>query len=369
MKIGNSFCVGLLSISALGSLRAHEQINPSDPAILFERLIASGVKIASDGQKDAMFSGPSLLLARSIFNRSALWTNKTRLRVCFWNGSKQEQLAVANSAIRWNGASRLSLAFFSEGGATVTCGNGVSADIRVSLREDSALKYENGQAPSGNWSLIGKQSEFRPTGSSQSEKYQVTMNLPSISSDLAIGNIKEIDFTVGHEFGHALGLLHEFQSAVCNGWIDTDQLAADQGWAGPAAAQNLEPLPNLAGILRIDFGLSGEYDVNSIMQYNFPVKYYVIKPEKRNPCMRTSDVDVPSEDDLKTLAAMYGKPVQGAPSGAAESALALDSKDRLTLKKAYKFFSTDNQVDASLMGAALGAIERLDKFKMGIVEK
>ena len=76
---------------------------------------------------------------------------------------------------------------------------------------------------------------------------------------------------VRHEFGHALALMHEHQRALCDPWIDYEKTAKLYGWTVEKTRQQVgkfadSTLQYLATV--------GDYDINSIMQYNFDKRQF-----------------------------------------------------------------------------------------------
>jgi len=347
------------------STLGHDSPSPIEPSVKFEAMIAEGMRNIDENSDKAVFFSADVRAARSVYDRAALWTSKTALRVCFWNGDRLTQEAVIKSAMRWN-VTHLSLSFYDRANAIQKCVDGKSADIRIALvSTDTKIRYEAGQDRGGNWSLMGRQAEFVPQGKPAGSRYDVTMNLPYIASNLRSGDLGTLDFTVGHEFGHALGLLHEFQLAKCEGWIDIKQMAKDQGWSGDLASYALDPLPAIASKFRIDIGLSGDYDVRSIMQYNFAVKYFITKAGEENPCQRKDDVTQPSTGDLQTVVAMYGASTSDQLTSTASRIAAQAVESTAKLRTALRFASRDNGDMAAALRQALVHIEKIQAFERG----
>ena len=70
-------------------------------------------------------------------------------------------------------------------------------------------------ADKGSWSYVGQESLSRPAGSA-------TMNLGWIDDkSVALSNADK--GTILHEFGHALGLVHEHQSPARAGTLTLDE--------------------------------------------------------------------------------------------------------------------------------------------------
>lgn len=353
---------------------ASDRIRPNDPAQRLEVLINKGLEMTKSNFSPLAPHADAIYGARSIFLRAGQWTSKSVLNVCFWNGNLAEQQAVAKSALRWDGKSKLMLSLYSSRGVPRKCTSIDSGDIRIALSPAGLKdKYEYGQDPGGNWSLIGKQSTFVPQGKADSARYAITMNLPQVGSLLAMGNHAGLDFTVGHEFGHALGLLHEFQAGICMDWIDIKKFAADEGWYGPVAIRSLDPLPLLEGTrFEQEYGTKGSYDVDSIMQYNFPSQYYISRSSQANPCRRVMDVSAPSPGDFQTVVEMYGA-ATGSPPVLDDRRrwrtlppAPLDARQRLT--EAYAKVIASDPLSVTRIKNVVDALEQLDQFAKGRVQ-
>jgi hypothetical protein len=116
----------------------------------------------------------------SFLLRSKLWNNGQILRVNFLNGESEIQRKIKNNAIIWTQYANLALSFSS----------GTNSEIRVSLQ------WENDVT---SWSYIG-------TDALEVPKNQPTMNFGWLNNETPEDECSRI---VLHEFGHALGLIHE----------------------------------------------------------------------------------------------------------------------------------------------------------------
>lgn len=131
------------------------------------------------------------------------WENGSTIRVKFIGGSNYVRDRVKYYANMWAKHANLNFQFVSYG----------QGDIRVSFTQNGS-----------SWSVIGKQSL-------QLSQNEATMNFGWLND-----RTPEYEFrrTILHEFGHALGLLHEHQNP--NGGIPWDEAAVyehyrrTQGW-------------------------------------------------------------------------------------------------------------------------------------------
>jgi hypothetical protein len=124
---------------------------------------------------------------RSAFEAAAptrkLWRPGRTLRVTFLDGSPGAQEKVERYAREWTRYANLSFDF----------GRHLNGEIRISFLQP------------GSWSAVGTDAlleEFFPNG-------QPTMNFGWLTLDTPE---EEVSAVVLHEFGHALGMLHEHQN-------------------------------------------------------------------------------------------------------------------------------------------------------------
>jgi hypothetical protein len=241
--------------------------------------------------------------ARSIFYARFTWT-KTTITVCFWNGTDEQQRQVMEAASSWTKAAPILKFDFEDRGKVRICSlNDLKdyrrmADIRVNLNaNDPRAIWNSADTPSrnGDWAHPGR-------SVAQNVNYPTTVNLADVVSYHANSMMTDYNFTVRHEFGHALGLVHEHQRSACAGWFNIPQIAKDTGWSVSFAQSQVGALPETSN----DYGLIGGYDIESVMQYNFSPSWYMPdRPGEANPCRRKSDVDDLSDMDKVVIAALY----------------------------------------------------------------
>lgn len=130
------------------------------------------------------------------------WTPGDKITVSFMDGDPQVQQRVRQMAIGWTqpGLARLVFDFRQ---------NDPNALIRISFRY------------SGSWSVIG-------TSCRTIAKNQPTMNFGWLTPDSTDDEIRRV---VLHEFGHALGLIHEHQNP--SGGIHWNKEAVYKELSGP----------------------------------------------------------------------------------------------------------------------------------------
>ncbi len=188
------------------------------------------------------------------------WKPGRTLRIRFLEGDPVVQRRVQQAAMRWTEHANIRFEFVARG----------DAEIRIAFRDD------------GSWSAVGTDALvtrfFR--------KDEPTMNfgwLHAGSSD------EEVSSVVLHEFGHALGCIHEHQSPAGGIVWNKDRVYADL--SGP---------PNNWDRATIDFNMFGRYeasqsqfsafDPDSIMLYAFPASWTVSGgASKENTTLSTTD--------------------------------------------------------------------------------
>jgi hypothetical protein len=189
------------------------------------------------------------------------WPNGSRLRCRFLDGDDYQKAKVEEKAKLWEEYADVTLDF----------GDDPDAEIRISF-----------QADPGSWSAVGTDAlidRYFP-------KYQPTMNFGWLRDDT---DDEEYERVVVHEFGHALGCIHEHQSP-----------AADLQWDKPKVYKLFMGPPNFWTKNEIDFNIFDKYssmqtqftefDPKSIMLYAFPAALFLNHVGTDNNT-RLSDVD------------------------------------------------------------------------------
>jgi hypothetical protein len=170
----------------------------------------------------------------------ARWNSGDAITVAFLEGDETLRKRVRDVAERWTapGMANLTLRFV----------DGPQADVRIRF-----------QAGNGSWSYLGTQCQ-----GIASEKH--TMNYGWLTPESADDEVRRV---VMHEFGHALGLIHEHQNP--QGGIQ---------WNIPAVRDDLRGPPNNWDDATIQHNLLDHYrpedvtatdvDPESIMMYPIP---------------------------------------------------------------------------------------------------
>ncbi|WP_218585658.1 M12 family metallopeptidase [Pseudomonas izuensis] len=165
------------------------------------------------------------------------WEVGTSVSIRFLDGDDQLQQRVRDVAREWMDVANISLNF-QEGGAT---------DIRIA--------FEQGN---GSWSYLG-------TMCRQIPEPQPTMNFGWLTPDSADDELRRV---VLHEFGHALGLIHEHQNPK-DGGID---------WNTDAVIHDLSGPPNNWSPATIEENMFKKYEQNALLMTNVDKESIMMYP-------------------------------------------------------------------------------------------
>jgi hypothetical protein len=183
---------------------------------------------------------PTPIPSHAVLLFAKKWPNDSVLRVHFMDGDPEVQAKVKDVAYTWSELSNIRLKFVDD----------PSAEIRITFTQP------------GSWSYIGTDARAIP-------KSQATMNfgwLTPNSSD------SEYERVVLHEFGHALGLIHEHQNP--EGEIPWNKEAVYEYYGGPPNNWSKEQVDvNLFQKYAHDEVRGTEFDDKSIMLYPIPNEF------------------------------------------------------------------------------------------------
>ena len=176
---------------------------------------------------------------RAAVERMKLWENGRHLRAAFVDGVPDVQNRVASIAKEWEAIANLTLDFVPAGGP---------AEIRVSF----AVK---------GFSMSAVGTDALTTTSSEA-----TMNYGWLEPNTSL---REYQRVVRHEFGHALGMIHEHQNPAAQGSIPWDKpkvyaYYAQQGWS------KADVDSNIFEVYSEDSTNHTAFDPTSIMEYAVP---------------------------------------------------------------------------------------------------
>lgn len=175
---------------------------------------------------------------RAAVERVKLWENGRTLKVRFLDGDPAVQAKVQAIAREWEAIANLRFEFVAAG----------PAQIRISFAEKGF-----------SWSTVG-------TDALTVRSTKPTMNYGWLESDTPL---REYQRVVRHEFGHALGMIHEHQNPDALGKIPWDRpkvyaYYAEQGWSKSDVDSNI------FDVYDEDSTNHGSFDPTSIMQYAVP---------------------------------------------------------------------------------------------------
>ena len=171
-----------------------------------------------------------------------LWQPGRLLRVRFLDGDPQVQARISPFAHQWSKHANITFQF----------GDDPEAEIRISFQNQ------------GSWSYIGTDALVIP-------KSQPTMNFgwltPATPND-------EYQRVVTHEFGHALGCIHEHQNPAND--IPWDREAVYRYYQGPPNFWTREQVDiNLFTRYEADITQFSAFDPKSIMLYPIPNEFTI----------------------------------------------------------------------------------------------
>jgi hypothetical protein len=216
---------------------------------------------------------PEVVTSELALTRSKKWPNGKRLTVRFLDGDPGIQTKVKKYAEAWHPFSAVTFDF---------AGGAGPAEIRVSFNPDGT-----------SWSAVGTDClnvDWFPAN-------QATMNFGWLT---ATTPDEEYSRVVTHEFGHALGCIHEHQSPAND--IPWNKEAvyryyAARGWSKPVVDHNIFQKFNKSQTQFSDF------DRQSIMLYAIPAELLT------DPSKAVGWNTKLSETDKQFIKSVYPKPV------------------------------------------------------------
>lgn len=188
----------------------------SDPRICFDKVLPADLHLF-DATGAAVFSAKR-------------WDNGSTLTVKFFDGTADQQQMVKSVAPQWSEHANIKFDF----------NDANDANIRITF--DPTL---------GAWSYLGIDCKTIPLN-------EPTMNLGWVDQGVIL-----------HEFGHALGLIHEHQNP--NNAIEWDRDAVIEALSGPPNNWDLATIEhNMFKKYSQDIVKGTNVDKDSIMMYAFP---------------------------------------------------------------------------------------------------
>ncbi len=184
--------------------------------------------------------------ARMALISAKKWPNRMVLRCRFLDGTKTQQAKVIAQAKTWEKFANVTIKF----------GNDKNAEVRISFKADP-----------GSWSAVGNDclvKKYFPTD-------QPTMNFGWLEDNTSTTEYRRV---VVHEFGHAIGCIHEHQSPTET--LKWNKAAVYKAFSGPP--NNWSKADIDANILE-KYGPKGiaasVFDIHSIMLYQFDASLFL----------------------------------------------------------------------------------------------
>lgn len=172
--------------------------------------------------------------------RAKKWKPGRTLRVRFLEGTRRVQEGVEQFARQWTEHANITFDFVKTG----------DAEIRIAFKDD------------GSWSAVGTDALVRKLF----PKDEATMNYGWLTDD---STDEEFSSVVLHEFGHALGCIHEHQNPAAG--IKWNKSAVYSDLAGPPNNwESADVDSNVFEKYRRNSTNFTTYDADSIMVYSFP---------------------------------------------------------------------------------------------------
>jgi hypothetical protein len=246
-----------------------ERIIPHDldPEYPVRKVLREHMAAGEGRQLDA---GEMAHFARMAVVNSKKWQPGMSLKCRFLDGSKKMKKKVEEVAHGWEQYCNIKLKFVTSG----------KAEIRISFYADS-----------GSWSAVGRDAlnkQYFPA-------HQPTMNYGWLRDETLDDEYSRVAL---HEFGHALGCVHEHQSPTfARKWNTAAVMKYFQGppnyWSPDDIKQNVLEKYSPQGIS------ATKYDPKSIMLYSFDAALF---SDGLGP---TNENKSASANDIKMIKAMY----------------------------------------------------------------
>ncbi|KAG5635238.1 hypothetical protein H0H81_011954 [Sphagnurus paluster] len=201
----------------------------------------------------------------AVFGKGKLWPNGSDISYSFFGGTANQQAAVRSVAIEWTYYANINL--------TQADDHDAYAMVRIGFNAN------------GSWSAVGN-------GAERIKKGDLTMNLGWIDDSPIVS--ADNRGTILHEWGHALGMMHEHQSPARGGTLTlkTDTVyayyRATQGWSNDMVKSQIIDVYNLNNVSNFS-----KLDTTSIMMYFM------------EPYLNVENIDVPVNTKLSDMDKAY----------------------------------------------------------------
>lgn len=223
--------------------------------------------VASVGRLGELHASHPVTIARMALVNQKVWPAGYKLTCRFLDGDKSQRNKVTANAKIWEQYANIQIEF----------GTAANADVRISFVADP-----------GSWSAIGKDCQNSYFDN------KPTMNFGWLRDDT---KDDEYERVVVHEFGHALGCIHEHQSPTENLHWDVNAVYAEfsgppNNWSKAEIDSNILEKYSPKGIT------ASRFDRHSIMLYQFDASLFT--DHKATPLNYQL-----SAEDKKMIAEMY----------------------------------------------------------------
>lgn len=255
-----------------------------DRVVPFSTKVSSAAKAVAENPKNApdhvtvkKLPGVSVHPLKMALETGKRWKPGRLLKVRFLNGSPTQKDKVRTHAATWLEHANIRFDWVTSG----------SAEIRVAFGADS-----------GSWSAVGTDAllaDYFP-------KSEPTMNFGWVEDD---SDETEDRAVVLHEFGHALGAIHEHQSPN-GGIVWNEQAVIDYFAQPPNEWSEEETRHNVIEKYSLSQLNSTTFDRKSIMLYSFPGA--LIRSPASLKYTGTTENSVLSTRDKKFIRKMYPFP-------------------------------------------------------------
>ncbi len=210
----------------------HNAANENGVLDLIKNVLPSQLGVSNSMFKLALFTGK-------------MWKQRSALTVGFINGEYYQCALVQKYSAIWSNYCNIKFDFIDEV---------LEATIRVAFVEGD-----------GSWSAIGTDALVE----SWFAKDRPTMNFGWLTPDTTE---QEAERVIVHEFGHALGCIHEHQNP--QGGIDWNEEAVYSYFMGPPNNWTREDVySNVIQKYNLNQLNASRFDKNSIMAYSFPSEF------------------------------------------------------------------------------------------------
>jgi hypothetical protein len=255
--------------AALSKYASAVQKKATSSPSAFPRGASFAQHVAAIGKLARLSATDPVHIARMALVNLKKWESGHTLRCRFLDGDDLQRGKLKGKAQIWQDFANIKIVFVDD----------ADAEVRISF-----------QADSGSWSAVGNDclvSDYFPT-------YQPTMNFGWLRDDTPDEEYERVGV---HEFGHALGCIHEHQSP--NEDLQWNVDAVYEAFSGPPNFWSKEDIDHNILQKYSPEGISAtRFDPKSIMLYQFDGSLF--KDGNGTPLNTHL-----SDDDKKMIAEMY----------------------------------------------------------------